>query len=371
MKKFSITLLALALALVFTVPAMAISLGDDQSPEGSIGFSGRYQFDGEARDVDGVKTDWFDDDLDLSIILIKGDVKALIGLEIADTNPWEGSDNQTSGVTNVVDNYYVEWSAMDNLKVKIGEYGLSFGRAIGTDTAGARQIQVTYSMDAVDITGALIKNASDITNEDDDDELYLKLSAKEAGPFTKLDVVSYTQMNDVSANENSYIGVDLALPLGPVDLGFEYGANGGDLEGTFMLIEIGLEELVGFDLGVNYFVSSDDYTGPYDGNDWAPGMILGDQVNGNVGDMTAIWLNAKYAVNDKLSIGGIAILSAENDAGTEYGTEIDVALMYKIADNIDYKLGYGTYSEGDFGAGSPVGDDVDRTEIFHRLQFKF
>ncbi len=385
MKRLSITLLALALALVMSVPAMAIHIGDDASPEGSIGFTGRYQMDGEARDVDGTKSDFYDDDLDLSITLIKGDVKALIGLEIADTNPWETSGHARN---NVIDNYYVEWSAMDNLKVKIGEYGIAFGRNIGTDGAGARNIQVTYSLDALDITGALmveddgsngaIAGTTTSAGDDDNNTLYLKLSAKEAGPFTKLDVVSYTQQNDVTtvssptAEENSYTGVDLALPIGPVDVAFEYGANGGDLDGTFMLVEIGLEELVGFDLGVNYFVSSDDYAGAYDGNDWAPGMILGDQVNGDVGDMTAIWLTAGYSVSDNLSLGATLLLSAENDAGDEYGTEVDVSLKYKIADNISYKLAYGTYSEGDNVVDSNGDmDDLDTTELFHRIEFKF
>jgi hypothetical protein len=245
MKKLSIILLALALALVFTVPAMAIHLGDDQSPEGSIGINGRYQIDGEARDVDGAKSDWFDDDLDVGLVWVQGNVKALVGLEIADTGVFEGSSHVNPDVSNVVDNYYVEWSALDNFKVKIGEYGLAFGRNIGTDTAGARQIQLTYMLDAVDITAALIKNASgakdgsgNAIDEDDDDELYIKLTGKQNGPFTKLALASYSQMNDVSGTENSYLGLDLAIPFGPLNTEFEYGANGGDLDGTFMLLEL-------------------------------------------------------------------------------------------------------------------------------------
>ena len=424
MKKFSITLLALALAFVFTVPAMAIHVGEADGPEGSLGITGRYQFDGEARDIDGEKKDFYDDDLDLSITMTKGDVKAWVGLEIADTNPWEGNGNKAP-----VDGYYVDWSAMDNLNVKIGEYGLAFARGIGTDAAGARNIQATYSMDALSISGAIIVEndgangsgieangiaavaaspaagtaavayAGTIINRDasdDNNTLYLKLSAKEAGPFTKLDLVSYTQMNTIQnaqadsttglyvdlpeSAENSYLGVDLALPIGPVGLAFEYGANGGDLDGTFMLAEIGLGDLVGFDLGINYFTSSDDYLKSYDANAWSPGMILGDQINEDVLDMTIIWVDASYAVNDKLSVNGMAVVSAENDAGDAYGTEINVGLKYKIADNISYAASYGTYSEGD-GVAIPAqtttpgsntkNPDVDTTEMFHRIEFKF
>lgn len=369
MKKLSIILLALALALVFTVPAMAIHVGDADSPEGELGITGRYQFDGEAWDVDGDKIDLFDDDMDISIVLQKGPVKAFLGLEPADTNPAEGNANK-----NIVDNYYVEWTAMDNLKVKIGEYGMGFAREIGTTDLGERNIQVTYMMDALDISAALLKaddganNAPfpDPVNEDDDDTIVIMLSAKEAGPFEKLDVIAISEQNDISADENSYTGVDLALPLGPVAFAMEYGANGGDLEGNFMLFEIGLEDLVGFDLGVNYFMSSDDYAGAYDGNDWSPAMILGDQINEELADISVIYLTAGYGVNDKLNINGTAVVAAENDAGDDYGTEIDVGLKYQLADNVSYKLAYGTYSEGDAGVGS-----VDRTEIFWRLEFLF
>jgi hypothetical protein len=411
MKKLSITLLALALALVFTVPAMAIHVGEADAPDGALGVTGRYQFDGEAKDVDGTKSDFYDDDLDIQLVLEMGDVKAQVSLEMADTNPFEGTANKSP-----VDNYYIQWAAMDNLDLKIGEYGLSFARTIGTDAAGARNIQATYSMDALSISGAIIveddgSNAKDVAGipapanswdpayagtitvgptDDDNNTLYLKLSAKEAGPFTKLDLVSYTQMNDVtsaqantaggfddlSAGENSYTGVDLALPIGPVDLAFEYGANGGDIDGTFMLVEIGLEDLVGFDLGVNYFASSDDYLAAYDENAWSPMTIFGDNINEGCYDMTAIWVDASYAVNDKLTVTGQVLVSAENDAGDEYGTEVDVGLKYKIADNVSYAAAYGTYSEGDGVAvptykGKASGVDKDYTELWHRIQFTF
>ncbi|MDF1525357.1 MAG: hypothetical protein P1S59_03680 [bacterium] len=362
MKKLSIILLALALALVFTVPAMAIHIGDDDSPEGSIGFTGRYQFDGESRDYNDVKNDFFDDDLDVSITMIQGGVKGFVGLEIADTPDFAGNSHVNANVSNIVDNYYVEWSAMDNLKVKIGEYGLAFGRAIGTDSAGERQIQVTYSMDAVSISGALMKAVDG--GEDEDDTLYLKLSAKEAGPFTKLDVVSYSEMNDVTVPENSYTGLDLAVPVGPVGVAFEYGANGGDLDGNFMLLELALDDLVGFELGVNYFASSDDYSAAYDGSDWSPVAIYGDNINSVLADATALWLTFGYSVNDKLSLNAAALLMTENDVGDDLGTEFDVGLKYKLADNVSYAAKYGSYTEGD----APIGD---WTEMWHRIEFKF
>jgi len=401
MKKLSIILLALALALVFTVPAMAIHIGEDDSPEGSLGITGRYQFDGEMRDIDApgfdVK-DYFDDDLDISLVMIKGPVKAFLGLEPGDTNPFEGT-----GHKGIVDNYYIDWSAMDNLTFRIGEYGLSFNRTIGTDGAGARNIQATYNMDALDIIGALIieddgangamAGTTTSATDDDNNTLMVRLNVNEAGPFTKLDIVSYTEMNDVevlgvAADENSYIGVDLAVPVGPIDIAFEYGGNGGDLDGEFMLAEFSWKGMENWDIGVNYFKSSDDYLEAYDDNAWSPVIILGDQINEDVLDISFVWLDATYQVNDKLRIAGQALVMSENDAGTEYGTEVDIGFKYQIADNVSWGFAYGMYSAGDMD-GTVVGadntipgqtttpgsnltnPDADTTEVFTRLEFKF
>ena len=364
MKKLSITLLALALALVMAAPAMAIHVGDVEAADGALGITGRYQFDGEARDVDGTKDDFFDDDLDLSFVFEKGDVKASVALEIADTNPFEGDGNKSP-----VDGYYIEWKAMDNLKVKIGEYTCAFGRAISTDGACDRNIKLSYSMDALSVAGILSKQ--DDGGEDERDEMVLMLDVNEAGPFTTLALASYNITDDLGGNEISYTGIDLGLPIGPVALGFEYGANGGDFDGNFMIVEIGLEELIGFDVSINYFASSDDYLDIYEGNDFAPMMIFGDNVNEELLDVTYIAVNAGYDVNDKLSVWAAALVSAEDDAGDAYGSEFDLGLKYALADNVTYKASYGTYSEGDDPANSSSGSDLDTTEMFHRLEFKW
>jgi hypothetical protein len=400
MKKLSIIMLALALALVFTAPAMAIHVGDPDSPEGSLGVTGSYRFDGEAVDIDGAKADYFDDDFDLSIVLEKGNVKGYVSLEISDRTFAGAAGGSPTGAKDslgedasvpkvpVVDNYYIEWTAMDNLTVKFGEYGLGFARGIGTDGAGASNIQLTYMMDALDISATLSKETEGWSGSDDDnDTLVLRVNGKDAGPFTTASVISYSQMNDLpaGADENSYLGVDLALPLGPVDVALEYGANGGDIEGEFYALFVDLAFIENFGLTVNYFQSSDDYVGTYDGNDWSPVIIYGDNINGDMLDTSAIWVEFTYDVNDKLTVGLQALLAAENDAGEEFGTEVDFGLSYKIADNITYKLAYGSYSAGD-GVDldslylddtdpdydpADNNDDADYTELFHSIVFKF
>ena len=376
MKKLSIILFALALGLVMTVPAMAIHVGDPDSPEGELGITGRYQFDGETRDIDGETQAFFDDDLDVAFKWGMGDVVAYVSLEMSDrtfAGSNGGSADSSANKVPAVDNYYIQWQAMDALSVKIGEYGMSFGRNIATDGAGASNIQLTYSLDALDISGALTKNVEDGTvgDDDDNDEIILRLTAKEAGPFTKLSVISYTQMNDATTTENSYMGVDLALPIGPVDLAFEYGGNGGDLEGNFMLLYVGLPDLGKIGINLAFFQSSDDYLAIYDGNDWSPVIIYGDNVNGEMLDTSAMWVEFTYDINDKLRVGAQVLGMAENDAGDAWGTEIDLGLNYKIADNISYKLAYGTYSQGDATAAQLTAGDVDRTELFNRLEFLF
>jgi hypothetical protein len=152
-----------------------------------------------------------------------------------------------------------------------------------------------------------------------------------------------------------------------VDLALEYGGNGGDLDGDFFVLFVDLAFIENFGVTVNYFQSSDDYLVAYEGNDWSPVAIFGDNINGDMLDTSALWLEFTYDVNDKLRVGAQALVMAEDDAGNEYGTEIAAGLTYKIADNITYKAAFSDYAEGD----GVYADDVDYTELFHTLQFKF
>jgi len=77
MKKLSIILLALAFALAFTVPAMAIHIGSEGTSPATLGISGTYQFDGQIDDTDNGKDEYFDDDLELVMKYVTGDVTAV------------------------------------------------------------------------------------------------------------------------------------------------------------------------------------------------------------------------------------------------------------------------------------------------------
>ena len=360
MKKLSIILLALAFALVMTVPALAIHIGDDGTAEGGLGITGTYKIDGQSNDDDGTKSAAYDDDFEVVLKFATGPVVATIDLEISDDGSYDGKDI-TRGA-DIVDNYYVTYQAMDALMFKFGEYSCAFGRAIGTDGACAHNIQATYSLDAADIT--LILSKEDELGEDDDDAMVIKVDVKEAGPFTTLSLASYTDANDGSGDpESSYTGLDVALPIGPVAFAMEYGANGSDNEGNFMLFEIGLEELIGFDVTINYFMSSDDYLAPYSGDDYAPLGVFFDEVNDGQTDATALWVDFGYGVNDNLSVSAAVLAMAENDAGDDLGTEFDVGMKYKLADNVTYQASYASFTEGDV--------EPDRSELFHRLTLKF
>jgi hypothetical protein len=373
MKRLSIILMALALALAFTVPAMALHIGDAESPEGDLTFSGRFQFDGESRDVDGTTSDFFDDDFDFSMAFVKGDVKFFIGLEIADTNPYEGDSHKDTPV----DNYYVEWNPYDNFKLKIGEYGCDFGYLISTDGACRRNIQATYMVDGISISGILAKRddysdggPAGTEPEDELDEIVLLADFEELGPVNlSLGYFSVSD-DDPAGAEFTFTGVHAGFDAGPVGISLEYGANGGDNDGNYIMGMVGLGDLVGFDLNLNYYTSSDDYLVAYEGNDFAPMLIFGDQINEELLDVTALWVDAGYDVQDNLSLWAAFLVSAENDAGDEYGTEIDVGLAWDLRDNVVYKAAYGTYSEGD-GVATPDDPDVDTTEIWWRLQFTF
>jgi hypothetical protein len=370
MKKLSIILLALAFALVMAVPAMAIHIGDDQTAEGGLGITGTYKIDGEARDVDGVTDEFYDDDFEVVLKFSTGPVTATIDLEISDDGSYDAKNITRSA--DIVDNYYLTYQAMDSLQFKFGEYSCGFARVISTDGACGHNVQGMYSLDAADITLILSKlvEGSDSGGDDGDtDSMVLKVDLKAAGPFDTLALYynNITSELNTPDAEVSYTGVDVALPLGPVAFAMEYGALGGDGEGNFMVFEIGLGDLVGFDVGINYFQSSDDYTAAFSGNDWAPMNIYGDNINEMLYDTSAIWVTFGYGVNDKLSLSAAALVQAENDAGDAYGSEFDVGMKYKLADNVTYQASYASYAEGD--AVDP--EDVDYTELFHRLTLKF
>ncbi|MDT8365671.1 MAG: hypothetical protein RRA15_04160, partial [bacterium] len=91
MKKLSIILLALALALVFTVPAMAIHIGDDRDAAGSLGINGKYVLDGEKVDYDGDEAAWYDNDVDVNFTWNMGDVTVRWRAELDDTEGLQGN----------------------------------------------------------------------------------------------------------------------------------------------------------------------------------------------------------------------------------------------------------------------------------------
>jgi hypothetical protein len=366
MKKLSIILLALAFALVMTVPALAIHIGSEGTSEGSLGITGKYQFDGQIDDDDNGTKAYYDDDLEVVMRFMTGDIKATIDWEISDRNPLAGHSNDIT----LIDNYFIEWQATDALKFKAGEYALGFGRKLVLYNEGGSGLTISYALDTVNVALSHHKSSerTDASGDDaDSTDNMITVNVMEAGPFTKLNFVYLMSEVEsstvplVAESSDNYTGVDLALGLGPVGLGFEYGSLGGDVaEGTIMVADIDLADLVGFDLGVHYLVGSDDLdASPFDGgDDYTPLGVFLDQNASDQADVTALWLTVGYAVNDQLSLSGAALVQAEND-------EYNAGLAYKIADNVLYKASYASFSEGD------VAYSGDRTETFHRIQFTF
>ena len=371
MKKLSIILLALAFALSFAVPAFAIHIGSEGTSAGALGISGKYQFDGEIDDDDAGKDEYYDDDLELVMRYMTGPVTAVIDWEISDRNPLQSHTNDIT----LIDNYWIEWAATDALTFKAGEYALGFGRKLVLYNEGGSGWTISYALDALDVSLSSGKDVdtTDVNGDDADatDNMIL-VKVKEAGPFSKLDIVymmSQVEEGVLPADQDdNYTGVDLAIPLGPVDLAVEFGSLGGDVaEGSIFVVEVGLDELVGFGLNVNMIQSSDDFDpSPFNGgDDYTPLSVLMDEVNEPQVDITAIWVELGYDVNDQLSLSAAATVSAENDAGDAYGSEVDVGMAYQINDNVVYKASYASWSEDDFPGNG------DRSELWHRIQFTF
>jgi hypothetical protein len=135
-----------------------------------------------------------------------------------------------------------------------------------------------------------------------------------------------------------------------------------------MLVDIGLEELIGFDLGVRYFTATDDlYAGWQE--DYAPYQIIQDEVQltETSRDMTVIGLIGSYGYSDKLSFSGAYVMATTTEDGDDIGSEIDLIANYKIADNVTYKAAVSQFSQGD-DLGSL---NTDITKYFNRLTVTF
>lgn len=378
MKKLSMILLALALVLAYTVPAMAIHIGDDRDPAvGSLGINGQYVLDGEKVDYDGDEAAWYDNDVDVNFTWKLGDITVRWRAELDDTEGLQGDKNPAG----IVDDLWMTYKLSDALTLKIGEFFIG-SSAIADDTTGGFNVQAMYGMDAVDLAFAIVKkvedggsSSADAAGDEDTDRLVLSADFKEAGPMTKLYFAYVMEDNQATEEGASFMLLDAAAPIGPVALGFQYGSFGGtdgtsgaDAEGNYMLVDIGLEELIGFDLNFQYFSASDDLYGGWE-EDYAPYQIIQDEVvltSETSRDMTTMALTGSYAYNDKLSLGAAFIMAETTDAGDEIGTEFDVMATYKIADNVTYKAAIGSFSDDTTG-----GDIGDITKYFNRLTVKF
>lgn len=382
MKKLYIALLAMTLAVVFAVPAMAIHIGDNRdADDGILGINGKYVLDGEKVDYDGDEAAWYDQDVDVAFTWEQGPVMVYWRAEISDVEGLGGDFNGGGADTRIVDDLWMSYQFNDDLKFKVGEFFIG-SSAVADDTTGGFNIQAMYGLDAVDLSFAISKEvedggsaAADADGDQDTDRLVLGAKFKEAGFLTKLNLTYIMEDNEVTEEGASFMLLEAGAPAGPVSLYLQYGSFGGtdgttgaDAEGSYYLVTVGLDELVGFGLDFTYFSSTDDLYAGWE-EDYTPHQIIMDEVtfpesNANI---TAMWLSGDYAYNDNLTVGAayiMANLTEDVAAGDEIGSEIDVWATYKIADNVSYKAAIGSYSDGDLGFG-------DITKYFNRLTVSF
>ncbi len=356
MRKFLLT--ALAVAMV-AAPALA----------GDFTFEGEYTLQGFAWDDAGdsgfgmARTDgYYTNDLEAILTLKAGDVSAVVDLavvssaynELAGHTPVRGDD--------IVDNYWITAKLTDGLTLKTGEYALDWGNCIAIDDQGGYNIALIYTLNEnTTLSGTIGKNSEGDSGAEDADVDHYVISAlmKNLGPFSKLNAHLVYQMDEIAETTDQLIGLEYGIAAGPVALSGEAGFFSGDnAEGNYLLLIAGLKEVVGFDLNVLLFQSSDDmFTGF--GESWSPLLIAGNDDGEWYDDFSAAlpvpttWANTtifgltgSYAVNDKLTIGGAVAMITETEdtfVGLEV-TEIDLTATYQVTENLSLMAGYGTMS---------------------------
>jgi hypothetical protein len=436
MKKFSVILLAMAIAAVFAAPAMAVHVGDVGTGNTSLAIQGKYKLDGEYQEIswkdpgivspgtpiDGVKdvsNTFMDDDFELVVVGVIGDVKGVVD--------WEIADGAFAGHTNFdvrVDNYWVEWKFHDNWNFKAGEYAINWARNFAIYNGGGRNIRLDWDLEGVKLVGIYGKVVDDVrldgdsVVEADQNQIYLGASVKSISFFSALDFVlvyqNLMQSGDTGdiPNDKSYgtgfFSVNYGIPLGNFWINGELGSFFGDAtptaadetagiypdpsdaKGIYNITEVGVDVNGWVIEGVLLYTDEDfkatqDVESRFD-DDYQPLEWFLDEFNGFGQNVTALWFTVDKSINDKLAVGGAIMPFATqtgeviSGAGTEdYGTEIDLNLTYKLADNVKYNLNFGYFDGGDAfqqitaaGAGNVgVGDLDSAMVLWNRIQFTF
>lgn len=433
MKKFSVILLAMAIAAFFAAPAMAVHVGDTGTSAGtSLTVQGKYKLDGEFQqikfknpvdvgtgtDVDEGSNMFMDDDFELVVTGTMGDVKGVVDFEIAD-----GDFASHTNKLGIVDNYWVEWKFHDNWNFKAGEFGVNLGRSFAVYNGGGRNIRLDWMLEGVDLTGIYGKVVDDVYQngnkfeEADQNQIFLGASVKAISFFSKLDFwLAYQnlmQNQETGAPGDKSYGtglfmVDYGIPLGDWSITGEIGSFFGDntptdddvtngvypdpdsAEGIWNITEVGWD-LDAFTLGGVFFYTDKDFKAAQDvesrfDDDYAPMEWFLDEINGFGQNVTALWFTVDYDVNEKLGIGGLIMpLATQSEdpapgvSKEDYGTEIDLYATYKLADNVAYNINFGYFSGGDANAtigvkgetGTVTGVTDNAMVLWNRLTLSF
>jgi len=379
-----------AFALSLAVPAMAVhfgSLATGPTPAVDEGFSisGSYTLDAE-RYVSRANTGdraWFDDDLEVVLKVNKGDVTAVVDLEVSDDENFDGTGANGLRPNDLIDNYWVTFDnfVTDGLSLKIGEYSVSFGKKVVFYAEGNHLIGLKYGLDSFDLGLYLAKQDETKTDPETDEDLTIfTAGVKGVDFFKKLNLIFATASDETAGGyDYGYTGIDTAFDLGPIPLTVEYGAisdddPSGNDGGTFYVLTANFKELVNFNLGVEYYSGNEDMgEATFGGNDYYPLMIYGFRSgdNGGFDDVNLAILTAGYKYSDNLSLKAKVLVQGEEGStqgNGSVGTEIDIHGIVKLASNASATLTYATWAPGDAYAAP---DDDTSTDLRARLKLTF
>ena len=370
MKKFSVILIAIAFVASMVVPAVA----------GDVSISGSYVFDAQSKvSRNDTTLAEYDDDLDLTLVVSKGDVKATVKLEVTDDQGWDGGDivnaTGTAGGVQLVNDYYVEVAnvgGVDGLGLKIGQYGVSHGTAIGFDSQGGHNLGILYSMEQADLALYIGKEDEEGADpETDRDLLTLQASLKGIDVLTKANLTYASRTEEGAANEDAtFLGIDVAFDAGPVPISIEYDSIATDVAatdgGTALHVGIQFDELVGGDLNLTY-VSTNEEWGTVFGSDWDPLMNVTTYENQGFLETTLIWIDGSYKIDDKITLKAAALLMGTRGSAADdsVGTEFDIHGVYALSEGTSLTATYSSWAPGDYYTSTG-----DETSTITRLRLK-
>jgi hypothetical protein len=417
MKKF-----ILAFLVVMLAAGAAYAL--DYEVSGSYYVRGHHNDNLALATSDAPSFQHYDHEFDLRVNFVIDETTSIkTRWEIVDEEPWDGAVRSDANTAGTADSYgnnieaewvYLEHKFPTGTVLSVGQMtGGGWGTEFQDNIGPAKRIKVVQLFPWGLIVGLIQKNdeqgqanAAVKDSENDDVDIYAIGAVINVGPVSLMPLWEPIYWGNMAVGGQDQDGGDLTANYYTLDFTGNFGMIG--FEGAISSLDLDYDPGFGTDVTLDAFYAkvwanfeafkvgglyywlewdSDVGVGTPAGAEWAPTLIMAEEVEGGAGSdamaaailggetaWAAYQLFADFAFG-KFSVGGSITYFSSNDdsSGTKWqdseAMEYNLTAAYKITDNLVYDVGLGYMSvdyEQQFS-----NDPEDVTYAFHRLKVTF